>query len=103
MTTEAGKRLHNRIFGLSDVMPGGAELDSLIAAIEREATATADAEIERLRSERDAAYCWIVNETRFRPPLPDHACHDCAPDGDPEFTCAYHRARAALAPKEPTR
>ena len=43
MTTEAGKRLHNRIFGLSDVMPGGAELDSLIAAIEREATATADA------------------------------------------------------------
>jgi hypothetical protein len=37
--TAAGRRLHARIFGLSDRMPDGAELDNLILAIEAEAAA----------------------------------------------------------------
>ena len=84
MTTEAGKRLHNRIFGLSDVMPGGAELDSLIAAVEAEARATAGAENERLR----AALTDLMS------------AHN-----DECLLCARKDiiARAALAPKEPTR
>jgi hypothetical protein len=47
--TAAGRRLHARIFGLSDRMPDGAELDNLILAIEAEAAAlpAAPAELER--------------------------------------------------------
>ena len=36
--TAAGRRLHARIFGLSDRMPDGAELDNLILAIEQRLT-----------------------------------------------------------------
>jgi hypothetical protein len=41
--TAAGRRLHARIFGLSDRMPDGAELDNLILAIEAEAASPAAA------------------------------------------------------------
>ena len=48
-SSAAGRRLHARIFGLSDRMPDGAELDNLILAIEAEAAAlpAAPAELDR--------------------------------------------------------
>jgi hypothetical protein len=53
--TAAGRRLHARIFGLSDRMPDGAELDNLILAIEAEAAAPASPDVvEALETVRAA-------------------------------------------------
>lgn len=62
--TAAGRRLHARIFGLSDRMPDGAELDNLILAIEAEAAAGLD--VERLaRALADEFDGWAKGSERY--------------------------------------
>jgi hypothetical protein len=77
--TAAGRRLHARIFGLSDRMPDGAELDNLILAIEAEAAAlpAAPAELDRNAVADALNRAWLRStDAQFgggRPPdLADH-------------------------------